>query len=150
MNLPMFAIILEDHPLAKIYGASRVVHLVNSKLTDTEQHITTSMSGREINAIYKALDYTDQMILVELDIYNESEVAIIVDQIELLNNASDSEGRLSESLRELVVMFLATLLFLTSAAVTAGYYENSRQNDAVIESRLFSFIGSIVDKFKTE
>jgi hypothetical protein len=86
MNLPMIAIILEEHPLGKIYGASKTVHLVNSKLVDIEKHITLDMTGRQINAYYKALDYTDQMVLVDLDIYDEIETNIIVNQIELLNH----------------------------------------------------------------
>lgn len=147
MNLPMIAIILEEHKLGKIYGASKTVHLVNSKITDIEKHINLEMTGREINVFYKALDYQDQMILVELDIYDEVETNIIVNQIELLNNASDSEGRLSESLRELIVVFFATLLFLTSVVIAAGYYENSRQHDAIIESKVFSHIGNLIDRF---
>lgn len=147
MNLPMIAIILEEHPLSKIYGASKTVHLVNSKIADEEKHINLNMTGREINAFYKALDYTDQMILVELDIYDEGETNIIVNQIELLNNASDSEGRLSESLRELIIVFFATFLFLTSVVIAAGYHENARQHNAIIESKIFSLIGTLIDKF---
>lgn len=146
MNLPMVAIILEEHQLSKIHGASKTVHMVNSNIEDIEKHITVDMTGRQINAIYKKLDYKEQLLLVELDIYDEMETNIVVNQIELLNSATDTEGRLSESLRQLVVVFLATLILLTGLVVTAGYYENSKQHEAVIESKMFSFIGTFIDK----
>lgn len=146
MNLPTIAIILEDHELGKVYGASKVVYLVNGKIEDVEKHIALNMTGKEINAIYKGLDYTEQTMLIEMDILDESETAIIVNQMELLNNASDSEGKMSEALRELIIMFGATILLIIAVGICFGYYENSRQNNAVMNSNLFSFVSNVIDK----
>lgn len=150
MNLPMIAIILEEHSLSKIYGASKTIHLVNSHISNIEQHITIDMTGREINELYKGLDYRLQMDLVGLDIFDETETSIVINQIELLNNASDSEGKLSETLRELIIIFLATIILVTTIVITIGYYENSRQRNAVVSSNLFAFLNIIIDKFTEE
>lgn len=147
MNLPTVAIILEDHILGKIYGASKVVHLVNGKIEDTEKHITTAMTGKEINAIYKALDYTEQLAMVDMDVYDESETVIIINQVELLNSASDSEGKMSKTLRELIVIFGATLLVIIAVGISVGYYENAKQHNAVMHSKLFSFAAGLIDRY---
>lgn len=150
MNLPTIAIILEDHELGKVYGASKVVHLVNAIIEDVEQHIALNMTGKEINVIYKGLDYNIQTRLIEMDILNEAETAIIVNQMELLNNASDSEGKMSETLRELIVGFGATVLVIIGLAICIGYYESARQNNAVMDSKLFSFVAGLIDRFVPE
>ena len=147
MNLPTIAIILEDHELGKIYGASKIVHLVNAEIHDVVNHINVTMTGRELNAIYKGLDYTIQTMLIELDVLDESETAIIVNQVELLNSASDSEGKMSETLKELIVGFGATILVIVGLAFCAGYYENARQNNAVIDSKFFSFASGLIERF---
>lgn len=147
MNLPTVTIILEEHTLGRVYGASKVVHLVNSNIADLEKHISVDMTGRQINAIFKSLDYAEQMVIVELDVYNETESNILINQIELLNSASDSEGKMSETLRELIVTFGVTILFIIAVGVCVGYYENAKQNDAVMDSRLFGFIIEIIDRF---
>lgn len=147
MNLPTIAIILEDHQLGKVYGAAKIIHLVNSKIDDVNCHINVDMTGREINAIYKSLDYTIQTLLIELDVLDESETAIIVNQMELLNSASDSEGRMSETLKELMVGFGATILVIVGISFCFAYYENARQNNAVMDSKLFSFAASLIERF---
>lgn len=146
MNLPTFAVILEDHVIGRVYGASKVVHLVNAVITDDTQHITTAMSGREIGLIYKALGYEEQSTLAGVSLFDESEMNIIVNQLELLNTSTNSESRMSETLRELVVLFAATLLVLAALGICMGYYTNARQNDAMVESKLFAWIETVIDK----
>lgn len=150
MNLPTVAIILEDHLLGKVYGASKVVHLVNSKIENTEKHITIDMTGKEINLLYKSLDYREQISLVDMDVYDESESAIVINQVELLNNASDSEGKMSRTLTELIIMFGATILVIATVGISAGYYENARQHNAIINSNVFSFTANVINKFIPE
>ena len=150
MNLPTIAIILEDHELGKVYAASKVVHLVNEKIADVEKHITLNMTGKQINAVYKALDYTVQTSLIEMDVLDESESAIIVNQVELLNSASDSEGRMSETLRELIVMFGATLLLVIGVAICIGYYVSAEQNNAVMHSKVFSIVSNLIERLTPE
>lgn len=150
LNLPTFAVILEDHTLSRVYGASKVVHLINAEINDVNQHINANMSGREISAIYKALGYEEQSKIAEIILFNESETNIIVNQLELLNASMDSQSKMSETLRDLVVLFAATLLVLLAFGILAGYYENARQNNAVIDSKIFAILGDLVEKVSIE
>lgn len=146
MNLPTFAVILEDNVLSRVYGASKVCHLVNSEIGDVTQHIEANMTGREINNIYKALGYTEQSVIANLVLFDDAETNIIVNQLELLNTTMDTESKMSATLRELVVLFAATILVLIAFGISLGYYENSRQNDMVIDSKIFALISTLIDK----
>lgn len=150
MNLPTFAVILEDHVLSRVYGASKVVHMVNSEIHDVNQHINSSMTGRDISAIYKALGYVEQSIVANLVLFDESETNIIVNQLELLNTSMDTESKMSETLRELVVLFAATILVLIAIGISIGYYENSRQNNMAVDSKLFSVVTTLIDRLDTD
>lgn len=150
MNLPTFAVILEDHVIGRVYGASKVVHLVNAEISDDTQHITAAMSGREISSIYKALGYEEQRVLAGVSLFDESEMNIIVNQLELLNTSTNSESRMSETLRDLVVLFAATIIVLIATGISIGYYTNARQNDAMVESKLFAWIETFIDKVSPE
>lgn len=145
LNLPTFAVILEDHMLSQVYGASKVVHVVNNEISDVNQHINANMRGREISAIYKALGYEEQTKLADTVLFNESETNIIVNQLELLNASMDNQSKMNETLRDLIVLFSATLLVLVALAILAGYYENARQHHALMDSKIFSSFGNVID-----
>lgn len=145
MNLPTFAIILEDHTLERVYGTSKVVHLVNSNITDIENHITPDMSGRQINNIYRRLNYVEQQHIQALDLFDETEAAILINQIELLNTSINTEGRVNTQLRELLVLFITTTIVILAVAISLGYYENTRQNDSVVESNIFHMVSKLLD-----
>ena len=145
MNLPTFAIILEDHTLERVYGTSKVVHLVNGNITDATNHITPDMSGRQINNIYRRLNYEEQQLVQTLDLFDETEAAILINQIELLNTSTNAEGRINAKLRELMVLFVTTTIVILSIAISLGYYENARQNNSVVESKIFYIVSKFVD-----
>lgn len=145
MNLPTFAIILEDHTLERVYGTSKVVHLVNSNITDIENHITPDMSGRQINNIYRRLNYVEQQHIQALDLFDETEAAILINQIELLNTSINTEGRVNTQLRELLVLFITTTIVILAVGISLGYYENTRQNDSVVESNIFRMVSKLLD-----
>ena len=149
MNLPTFAIILEDHTLERVYGTSKVVHLVNGNITDTANHITPDMSGRQINNIYRRLNYEEQQLIQRLDLFDETESAILINQIELLNTSTNAEGRINAKLRELVVLFVATTIVVLAIVISLGYYENARQNNSVVESKIFHIVSKIIDSMPT-
>ena len=146
MNIPMFAVILEDHILGRVYGASKVIHVINEQINDESQHIDATMSGRDISNIYKTLGYQEQSLIANTDLFDESETNIIVNQLELLNTASDSESRMSETLRDLVVLFAATLLVVLSVGITLVYYTSAHQNNAVVHSKVFAVVGTVINK----
>lgn len=146
MNLPTFAVILEDHILGRVYGASKVIHVINEQINDESQHIDATMTGRDISNIYKSLGYQEQSLIANTDLFDESETNIIVNQLELLNTASNSESRMSETLRDLVVLFAATLLVVLSAGITLVYYTSAHQNNAVVHSKVFAVVGTVIDK----
>lgn len=145
MNLPTFAIILEDHTLERVYGTSKVVHLVNSNITDIENHITPDMSGRQINNIYRRLNYVEQQHIQALDLFDETEAAILINQIELLNTSINTEGRVNTQLHELLVLFITTTIVILAVGISLGYYENTRQNDSVVESNIFRMVSKLLD-----
>lgn len=149
MNLPTFAIILEDHTLERVYGTSKVVHLVNGNITDTANHITPDMSGRQINNIYRRLNYEEQQLIQRLDLFDETESAILINQIELLNTSTNAEGRINAKLRELVVLFVTTTIVVLAIVISLGYYENARQNNSVVESKIFHIVSKIIDNIPT-
>lgn len=149
MNLPTFAIILEDHTLERVYGTSKVVHLVNGNITDTANHITPDMSGRQINNIYRRLNYEEQQLIQRLDLFDETESAILINQIELLNTSTNAEGRINAKLRELVVLFVTTTIVVLAIVISLGYYENARQNNSVVESKIFHIVSKIIDSMPT-
>lgn len=149
MNLPTFAIILEDHTLERVYGTSKVVHLVNGNITDTANHITPDMSGRQINNIYRRLNYEEQQLIQRLDLFDETESAILINQIELLNTSTNAEGRINAKLRELVVLFVTTTIVVLAIIISLGYYENARQNNSVVESKIFHIVSKIIDNIPT-
>lgn len=145
MNLPTFAIILEDHTLERVYGTSKVVHLVNGIITDIENHITPDMSGRQINNIYRRLDYDEQQLIQSLTLFDETEAAILINQIELLNTSTNTEGRINAKLRELIVLFMTTTIVIIASAITIGYHANAVQSNNVMDSKIFSFISTVMD-----
>ena len=149
MNLPTFAIILEDHTLERVYGTSKVVHLVNGNITDTANHITPDMSGRQINNIYRRLNYEEQQLIQRLDLFDETESAILINQIELLNTSTNAEGRINAKLRELVILFVTTGIVVLAIIISLGYYENARQNNSVVESKIFHIVSEIIDSIPT-
>ena len=150
MNLPTFAVILEDHILGRVYGASKVIHVINEQINDESQHIDTTMSGRDISNIYKTLGYQEQSLIANTDLFDESETNIIVNQLELLNTASNSESRMSETLRDLVVLFAATLLVVLSAGITLVYYTSAHQNNAVVHSKVFAVVATVINKISPD
>lgn len=150
MNLPTFAVILEDHTIDRVYGASKVIHVINEQISDESQHISATMSGRDISNIYKTLNYQEQSLIANIDLFDESETNIIVNQLELLNTASNSESRMSETLRDLVVLFAATLLVFLSAGITIVYYASAQQNNAVVPSKVFALVGTIINKLSPD
>lgn len=145
MNLPTFAIILEDHTLERVYGTSKVVHLVNGIITDIENHITPDMSGRQINNIYRRLNYDEQQLLQSLALFDETEAAILINQIELLNTSTDTEGRINAKLRELIVLFMTTTIVIIAIAITIGYYANAVQSNSVMDSKIFALVSKVMD-----
>lgn len=145
MNLPTFAIILEDHTLERVYGTSKVVHLVNGIITDIENHITPDMSGRQINNIYRRLNYDEQQLIQSLTLFDETEAAILINQIELLNTSTNTEGRINAKLRELIVLFMTTTIVIIASAITIGYHANAVQSNSVMDSKIFSFISKVID-----
>lgn len=145
MNLPTFAIILEDHTLERVYGTSKVVHLVNGIITNIENHITPDMSGRQINNIYRRLNYDEQQLLQSLALFDETEAAILINQIELLNTSTNTEGRINAKLRELIVLFMTTIIVIIASAITIGYHANAVQSNSVMDSKIFSFISKVMD-----
>lgn len=145
MNLPTFAIILEDHTLERVYGTSKVVHLVNGIITDIENHITPDMSGRQINNIYRRLNYDEQQLIQSLTLFDETEAAILINQIELLNTSTDTEGRINAKLRELIVLFMTTTIVIIASAITIGYHASAVQSNSVMDSKIFSFISKVID-----
>lgn len=150
MNLPTVAILLEDHPLVKVYGGGKMVHLINSKIPDVTQHIDLNMTGRDITELYRSLDYTLQMDLVGLELYDESEATVLINQIELLNSATDSEGKMSDTVRDLVVIFAATILLLLAGGICMAYYVSSRQSGMSVDSQLVGIVTELVGQFTTE
>lgn len=149
MNLPTFAIILEDHTLERVYGTSKVVHLINGNIIDTANHITPDMSGRQINNIYRRLNYEEQQLIQRLDLFDETESAILINQIELLNTSTNAEGRINAKLRELVILFVTTGIVVLAIIISLGYYENARQNNSVVESKIFHIVSEIIDSIPT-
>lgn len=145
MNLPTFAIILEDHTLERVYGTSKVVHLVNGIITNIENHITPDMSGRQINNIYRRLNYDEQQLLQALALFDETEAAILINQIELLNTSTDTEGRINAKLRELIVLFMTTTIVIIASAITIGYHANAVQSNSVMDSKIFSLASKVMD-----
>ena len=150
MNLPTFAVILEDHILGRVYGASKVIHVINEQISDESQHISATMSGRDISNIYKTLGYQEQSLIANTVLFDESETNIIVNQLELLNTASNSESRMSETLRDLVVLFAATLLVVLSVGITLVYYTSAQQNNAVVHSKVFALVGAVIDRISPD
>lgn len=145
MNLPTFAIILEDHTLERVYGTSKVVHLVNGIITDIENHITPDMSGRQINNIYRRLNYDEQQLIQSLTLFDETEAAILINQIELLNTSTDTEGRINAKLRELIVLFMTTTIVIIASAITIGYHANAVQSNSVMDSKIFALVSKVMD-----
>lgn len=145
MNLPTFAIILEDHTLERVYGASKVVHLVNGIITDIENHITPDMSGRQINNIYRRLNYDEQQLLQSLALFDETEAAILINQIELLNTSTNTEGRINAKLRELIVLFMTTTIVIIASAIAIGYHANAVQSNSVMDSKIFALVSKVMD-----
>lgn len=145
MNLPTFAIILEDHTLERVYGTSKVVHLVNGIITDIENHITPDMSGRQINNIYRRLNYDEQQLIQSLTLFDETEAAILINQIELLNTSTNTEGRINAKLRELIVLFMTTTIVIIASAITIGYHANAVQSNSVMDSKIFALVSKVMD-----
>lgn len=145
MNLPTFAIILEDHTLERVYGTSKVVHLVNGIITNIENHITPDMSGRQINNIYRRLNYDEQQLIQSLTLFDETEAAILINQIELLNTSTDTEGRINAKLRELIVLFMTTTIVIIASAITIGYHANAVQSNSVMDSKIFALVSKVMD-----
>lgn len=145
MNLPTFAIILEDHILDQVYGASKVIQVVNDLIPNEQNHIHLNMSGHDINNVYRKLNYREQQLLQNITLYDEVESNILINQIGLLNASSNKEITMEAKLRDLILLFITTTIVVTTLVVCLGYYENSRQNNSIVESKIFSLVTHLFD-----
>lgn len=144
MNLPTLAVLLDTFKLSSISGASKVIDLVNNQITDVDKHINYSMTGDDLNQIYKQLDYHTQNNLTELILFTQSEAVMIVNQIELLHDANSRNNSWNRTLNESLSAGVLTGVVLIIATMVLLYHLTCKTNNAVIESSVFTFIGETI------
>ena len=144
MNLPTLAVLLDTFKLSSISGASKVIDLVNNQITDVDKHIDSSMTGDDLNIIYKQLDYHTQNNLTELMLFTQSEAVMIVNQIEILHDANNRSNSLTRTFNESLSAGVLTGVVLIVLTMVILYHLTCKANNAVIESNVFTFIGEAI------
>lgn len=144
MNLPTLAVLLDTFKLSSISGSSKVIDLVNNQITDVDKHINYSMTGDDLNRIYKQLDYHSQNNLTELILFTQSEAVMIVNQIEILHDANSRDNSWTRTFNESLSAGVLTGVVLIIATMVLLYHLTCKANNAVIESNVFTFIGEAI------
>lgn len=145
MNLLTFSVILDDLTLSKMLCSARVLHEVNGLIADSNNHISAKMTGREIAELYKRLPYTDQHQLSVHILFGDADIPLITTEIEILKSSVDQVEKTSGVMRDVAMITIATLLLISSSFILFGYYENSRQHNRVIDSKLIKYLTELLE-----
>lgn len=144
MNLPMLAVILEEHSLGKISNASRVVKIINDLIKDDNLKINLDMTGIELSEIFKQLDYDTQMLIIDVPLFDAQETSMIGTQINLLDAADNDKYNLNKRLRELFVSFIFTIMTIIAVILMFLYDYNAKYRKLEVESTIISGFTSVL------